>query len=84
MFAGLRAIHRSLAETGRLADFDFFILSDTRDPDVWVEEELRWQDMVRALDGRDGFSTATGRRTPTARAATWRISAPAGAVGTAT
>jgi hypothetical protein len=33
-------------------DFDFFILSDTRDPDVWVEEELRWQDMVRALDGK--------------------------------
>jgi len=52
VFAGLRAIHRSLAETGRLADFDFFILSDTRDPDVWVEEELRWQDMVRALDGK--------------------------------
>ena len=52
VFAGLRAIHRSLADTGQLADFDFFILSDTRDPEVWVEEELRWQDMVRALDGK--------------------------------
>lgn len=52
VFAGLRAIHRSLAETGQLDGFDFFILSDTRDPDVWVEEELRWQDMVRALDGK--------------------------------
>ena len=52
VFAGLRAIHRSLADTGRLADFDFFVLSDTRDPDVWVEEELRWQDMVRALNGK--------------------------------
>lgn len=28
------------------------MLSDTRDPEVWVEEELRWQDMVRALDGQ--------------------------------
>ncbi|HOW77567.1 MAG TPA: glucans biosynthesis glucosyltransferase MdoH [Candidatus Competibacteraceae bacterium] len=52
VFAGLRAIHRSLATTGQLDRFDFFILSDTRDPDVWVEEELRWQDMVRALDGK--------------------------------
>ncbi len=52
VFAGLRAIHQSLADTGQLTDFDFFILSDTRDPDVWVEEELRWQDMVRALDGK--------------------------------
>ncbi len=52
VFAGLRAIHQSLADTGQLDDFDFFILSDTRDPEVWVEEELRWQDMVRALDGK--------------------------------
>ncbi|MDS4040169.1 MAG: glucans biosynthesis glucosyltransferase MdoH [Candidatus Competibacter sp.] len=52
VFAGLRAIHQSLAETGQLDGFDFFILSDTRDPDVWVEEELRWQDMARALDGK--------------------------------
>ncbi len=52
VFAGLRAIHQSLAATGQLDGFDFFILSDTRDPDVWVEEELRWQDMVRALDGQ--------------------------------
>ncbi len=52
VFAGLHAIHHSLAATGQLDGFDFFILSDTRDPDVWVEEELRWQDMVRALDGK--------------------------------
>ncbi len=52
VFAGLRAIHQSLAATGQLDGFDFFILSDTRDPEVWVEEELRWQDMVRALDGK--------------------------------
>jgi membrane glycosyltransferase len=53
VFAGLRAIHQSLADDRpKLDGFDFFILSDTRDPDVWVEEELRWQDMVRALDGK--------------------------------
>lgn len=52
VFAGLRATHKSLVDTGQSDGFDFFILSDTRDPDVWVEEELRWQDMVRALDGK--------------------------------
>ncbi|MER2556353.1 MAG: glucans biosynthesis glucosyltransferase MdoH [Candidatus Competibacter denitrificans] len=52
VFAGLRATHQSLVDTGQSDGFDFFILSDTRDPDVWVEEELRWQDMVRALDGK--------------------------------
>jgi membrane glycosyltransferase len=51
VFAGLRAIHRSLVDTGKIDSFDFFILSDTRDPDVWVEEELRWRDMVQSLNG---------------------------------
>lgn len=53
VFAGLRAIHQSLTDTGQLDGFDFFILSDTRDPEVWVEEELRWQDMVWSLDGKE-------------------------------
>ncbi|MCB1822087.1 MAG: glucans biosynthesis glucosyltransferase MdoH [Candidatus Competibacteraceae bacterium] len=52
VFAGLRAIYQSLAAMDQLDGFDFFILSDTRDPEVWVEEELRWQDMVQALDGK--------------------------------
>ncbi len=52
VFAGLRAIHRSLVDTGKIDSFDFFILSDTRDPDVWVEEELLWRDMVQSLDGK--------------------------------
>jgi len=40
--AGLEAVYRSLAETGRLSQFDFFILSDSNDPDAWVEEEVAW------------------------------------------
>jgi len=52
VFAGLRAIHQALRDTGQLDQFDFFILSDTRDPEVWVEEELRWQDMVQSLSGK--------------------------------
>ena len=42
VFAGLRAIYQSLLETGRAEGFDVFILSDTRDPDIWVEEEVLW------------------------------------------
>ncbi|MGK7862754.1 glucans biosynthesis glucosyltransferase MdoH [Falsiroseomonas sp. E2-1-a4] len=39
VMAGLQAIHESLAATGRGANFDIFILSDTTDPDAWVAEE---------------------------------------------
>lgn len=39
VMAGLEAIHESLAATGRLDHFDMFILSDTTDADVWLEEE---------------------------------------------
>ncbi len=43
VFAGLRAINQSLEETGQAEDFEIFVLSDTRDPDIWVEEELQWR-----------------------------------------
>jgi membrane glycosyltransferase len=37
--ARLQAIYESVRDTGRLERFDFFILSDTTDPAIWVEEE---------------------------------------------
>jgi membrane glycosyltransferase len=39
VMAGLEAIVLSLQEAGRAEAFDLFILSDTTDADVWVEEE---------------------------------------------
>lgn len=39
VMAGLKAIYTSLCETGQVDAFDIFILSDTTNPDVWVEEE---------------------------------------------
>ena len=39
VMAGLQAIHESLSETGAAEIFDIFILSDTTDPSVWIEEE---------------------------------------------
>lgn len=44
VFAGLRATYHSLAQTGKLDAFEFFILSDTNDPDTWVAEEKAWAD----------------------------------------
>ncbi len=50
VFEGLRATYLSLERTGQLERFDFFILSDSNDPDKWVEEERRWCELVRELD----------------------------------
>jgi membrane glycosyltransferase len=47
VFAGLRAIWQTLAETGRADEFELFILSDTRDPDTWMQEEVQWYRMCR-------------------------------------
>jgi membrane glycosyltransferase len=50
VYEGLRATYESLKKTGQLECFDFFILSDSTDPDKWVEEERRWFDLIRELD----------------------------------
>ncbi len=35
---------------GQLDRFDFFILSDSTNPDCWIEEERRWSELVCDLD----------------------------------
>lgn len=50
VFAGLRAIYQSVLDTGRGDEFDLFILSDTRDPDTWIEEEVNWYRMCCDFD----------------------------------
>jgi len=39
VIARLQAVYESVRETGRLAHFDSFILSDTTDPAIWIAEE---------------------------------------------
>jgi membrane glycosyltransferase len=51
IFAGLKTIYRSLLREKDAANFDFFILSDTADPSLWVKEEEAWFDWCRAVDG---------------------------------
>lgn len=49
IFARLRAIWQSLEETGKVDQFELFILSDTREPVLWMEEELRWYRLCESL-----------------------------------
>ena len=53
VFAGLQAVYRSLARTGQLPRFDFFILSDSSNPTTWMKEEAAWAAWARAVDGFD-------------------------------
>ena len=49
VFANLHAIVKSLDETGCSGAFSVFVLSDTTNPDVWLEEEHAWAKMVAEL-----------------------------------
>jgi membrane glycosyltransferase len=51
LMARIEAIHASLAESGVLEHFDFFILSDSTDPETWVAEEMHF---VMLRDRADG------------------------------
>jgi membrane glycosyltransferase len=46
VFAGLDAIWNSLAKMPQAMSFDFFVLSDTRRPEIALLEEQAWRDMV--------------------------------------
>src|SRR5680860_294184 len=48
-FGGLRAMYRSLEQTGQIDHFDFFILSDSRNPDVWLAEQAAWHRLCTEL-----------------------------------
>jgi len=53
VFAGLRATYESLAATGWLDRFDFYVLSDTGNADTRVAEAEAWLTLCRAVDGFD-------------------------------
>ncbi len=59
--AGLQATFKSLQRAGALAHFEFFLLSDTRNPDVWLREELVWSALCESLDA---FGKIHYRRRP--------------------
>ena len=82
---GVANMWRSLEATGQLEHFDFYICSDSNDADHWVEEECAWMaPLPEAERLRENLSTASAGIASTARAATWPISAAAGASATGT
>jgi membrane glycosyltransferase len=52
IMARLRAIWESVEETGRGQNFDWFILSDTTDPAIWIAEEKCFLQLRSDLGGR--------------------------------
>ena len=46
VFGGLQATYESLARTGQIERFDFFVLSDTNQPDLRAAEQAAWSEPV--------------------------------------
>jgi membrane glycosyltransferase len=49
--AGLQAMYEGLAAVGALEHFDFYILSDTTDPQIWLAEEAAFWALRRRTGG---------------------------------
>jgi len=45
VFEGLRVVFRSVQETKQLEHFDFFVLSDSNQPNQWIQEEVAWAEL---------------------------------------
>jgi membrane glycosyltransferase len=65
--ARLQAIYESVAESGRLAHFDFFVLSDSTDSDIWLQEEAQYLALIERTKSSQIFYRH--RRDNTARKA---------------
>ncbi len=42
VYAGIESMLRSLADAGDTTTFDFYVLSDTTDHEIWLHEEQAW------------------------------------------
>lgn len=49
VFARVRTMEQSLEKSGTRDHFHFFVLSDTSDPDRWVDEESAWAQVCQEL-----------------------------------
>ncbi len=52
VFAGFEASLVSLLETGNSEKFDFYLLSDTQDPNIRLAELAAWQDLLKRFKGQ--------------------------------
>lgn len=52
-FQGLAATYRDLQRSGQLDKFDFYLLSDSRNPEVWLEEQAAWLSLCEELGAQN-------------------------------
>lgn len=50
VFERIRTVYRSLERTGRLEDFEVFVLSDSTNTENWIQEEFAWLQLCRELN----------------------------------
>ncbi|EDM48964.1 glucans biosynthesis glucosyltransferase MdoH [Marinobacter algicola] len=51
--SGLKAVYQDIERTGHLDRFEFHIISDSRDPNVWLQEQAEWHRLCEEL-GAEG------------------------------
>src|SRR5208282_5567392 len=51
VFEGLRVVFKSVQQAAGLEHFDFFILSDSNQPNQWVREEVAWAELCKQVGG---------------------------------
>jgi membrane glycosyltransferase len=51
-FSGIEAMYEALEDAGVLDHFTFFILSDSTNPNRWIEEERQWLQLTRKRDAK--------------------------------
>ncbi|HEY7688085.1 MAG TPA: glucans biosynthesis glucosyltransferase MdoH, partial [Dongiaceae bacterium] len=51
VFARLQAMYEGQQAAGAIGAFEFFVLSDSTDPDAWIAEEAAWQELCRRVRG---------------------------------
>jgi membrane glycosyltransferase len=51
VFEGLRVVFKSVQRAAGAEHFDFFILSDSNQPNQWIREEIAWAELCKQVGG---------------------------------
>jgi membrane glycosyltransferase len=51
VFEGLRVVFKSVQDAGGADNFDFFVLSDSNQPNQWIREEVAWAELCKQVGG---------------------------------
>jgi membrane glycosyltransferase len=51
VFEGLRVVFKSVQEIPGAENFDFFVLSDSNQPNQWIREEVAWAELCKQVGG---------------------------------